>query len=121
MTKSDRPLSPAELSGARAVSKEDVGHGVGSSSRNDGYARRTKAKTSKSKHERNTRKTNTGEMSDEGDSAEDDDNANEEDDSNEADQDATDDDDPEEFASSDGVSKQSPGPDPLWLGEYSFK
>lgn len=107
MTQLDRVLSPAEPSGAQAVSKEDVGHGIGSSSRNDGYARRTKAKTSKSKHERNTRKTDTGEISDEADSAEDDENADEDDESNTMDEDATDEDDPDGPAPFDGISTNS--------------
>src|ERR1700761_2034254 len=101
--------APIEVVRAQSVSKEDVGHTSASTTRNDGYARRSKLKTPKTKNDSITRKTNHGEISGDGDTTEDDDtNGDEEDSSDEKDGDDAEDDDPEVFAPSGGAREGKP-------------
>jgi hypothetical protein len=99
MTKFDRAKSPVETLTAQAVSKEDVGHTAASAARNDGYARRSKLRVSKSEYGSGMRKANNGEVSGEEDSAEDE-AGGDDGEQTESDEDDTQDDEPETFAPS---------------------
>ena len=73
-----------ETARAHLVSKEDVGHGTASASRNDGYARRSKLRVASSNAGGSMRKANNGEVE-----GEDEDGTNEDEDQTEEDADAT--------------------------------
>jgi hypothetical protein len=102
------------VEGAR-VSNEDVGHSSSSSStQTNGYTRKNKTKSSKTKLDRSARKTNHGEVSAEGDTTEEDEsNGDDEASGDELDDNGADDEEPEIFAPSGGAQKGNQDEDDL--------
>jgi hypothetical protein len=102
-------MSSPEISRSHAVSMEDVGHETSPIARHDGFVRHSKVKTFKNKHDRTTRKTNTGQSTGEGEATEEEDGSEEDEEaSGDKDGDETETEQPEVLAPSGGPIDATP-------------